>query len=269
MARRAGALGTLCIALLLGACENGLRPGATSVFELLSGSRFTPVELSVMATDKYDANSRYVGTLGLAQANFAGEPVYVRLFEENLKDTDPMVRGAAIRGLANHGEPRHAETIAESLTDASVEVRIEAARGLQRLHNENVIDALIPAVREANPRDPSARSEAEPRVRAEAATALGQYAQNKVLRALFAALDDSDLAVNRNALASLRTLTGQDFGMDHAAWIDWEDKTEAHFAGRQLYTYPAYSRKTRLYEYIPFVPNPPNEASAAPVGLPR
>jgi hypothetical protein len=106
-------------------------------------------------------------------------------------------------------------------------------------------------------------------VRAEAAAALGQYAENRVLQTLFAALDDSDLAVNRNALAPIRTLTGQDLGMDRAAWVEWEAGTEARFAGRQLYTYPAYHRKTRLYEYIPFVPKPPNEASAPPAGLPR
>lgn len=255
--------------LALAACETNFKPGAQTIFEALGGANPSPLEMSLMATDKYDANARYLGTLGLARENFSGEPIYMKLFETNVKDADPMVRAAAIRGLANHGEPRHAEAIAEMLADKNVIVRVEAARGLQRLHNPEVIDTLITALREADPRDPGRQAEADPQVRAEAAAALGQYAENRVLRELIGALDDSDLAVNRNALASLRTLTGQDLGLDRLSWHEWEDKAETPFAGRQLYTYPVYSRKTRLYEYIPFVPKPPNEVTAPPAGLPR
>src|ERR1043165_8920287 len=85
----------IVLLIVLSGCE--LKPGAQSVFEAFAGAKPTPLELSLMASNKYDANARYVGTLGLAQENYAGEPVYIALFEANLKDTDPMVRAAAIR----------------------------------------------------------------------------------------------------------------------------------------------------------------------------
>jgi HEAT repeat protein len=180
-----------------------------------------------------------------------------------------MVRAAAIRGLANHGEPRHVAQITPLLTDANPMVRVEAARGLQRLHDPSAVDPLIVAVREPDPRSESIPAENEPEVRTEAAAALGQYAEDRVLRALISALDDTDLAVNRAALRSLRILTGQDLGLDSVAWESWKAKADDPFAARGLYTYPAYSRKQRLYEYIPLVPKPPNERPAPPTGLPR
>lgn len=250
-------------------CQLNLRPGATTLQEALIEQGSTPLEQAQMATNPYDANERYLGTLGLANQDFAGEAVYIRLFETNIKDVDPMVRSAAIRGLANHGEPRHVGTILPSLTDANPLVRVEAARGLQRLHHTDAIEPLIVATREPDVRTRSVAAEAEAHIRAEAATALGQYAEHRVLRALIAALDDPDLAVNRAAQASLRTLTGQDFGIDRVAWQAWESSAEDPFAARQLYVYPVYSRRQRLYEYIPLVPRPPNERPGPPTGMPR
>ncbi len=255
--------------LMLGGCELNLRPGASNLSEALQPVGSTPLEQSLMATNQYDANERYLGTLGLANQNFAGEPVYIALFEANIKDADPMVRAAAVRGLANHGEPRHVPLIVECLAEPNPLVRAEAARGLQRLHNPGAIEPLLVASREPDPTAPEIRAEIEATIRAEAATALGQYAEDKVLRALIAALDDTDLAVNRAAQASLKTLTGQDFGIDRVAWQNWVSGASDPFAARQLFVYPAYSREQRLYEYIPFVPRPPNEKSAPPTGLPR
>jgi len=259
----------LVAALALGGCELNMRPGAETLTEALVPVGSTPIEQAVMATNKYDANDRYLGTIGLANQNFAGAPVYVQLFETNAADKDPMVRGAAIRGLANHGEPRHVAMIAAGLKDSNILVRVEAARGLQRMHDTSAIGPLIDALREPDLRTPDIRSEAEPEVRTEAACALGQYPENRVLRALIEALDDSDLAVNRAAQRSLRTLTGQDLGLDRVSWQQWEDGAKDPFAGQSLYMYPAYSRKQRLYEYIPLVPRPPNEKAAPPTGMPR
>jgi len=254
-------------ALLLAGCELNVKPGAQSIFEAFQ-SEFTPVEMAAMATDRYDANNRYLGTLGLANQPFASEPVYIRLFEANAADTDPAVRIAAVRGLAMHGDPSHVPILVKALADKDSLVRLEAARALQRLHNDVAIDPLLLAMREPDTRNPSLPAETEPEIRAQAAHALGQYAERKVLQGLIAGLDDSDLSVNRSSLASLRTLTGQDLGLDHGEWLDWLGKTSDPFAGRSVYYYPVFHRDKMLIEYLPFVPRPPNESPAPPAGLP-
>jgi hypothetical protein len=271
---RSAVLGGLMGALAAGmpaGCELNLRPGAESIFEAFDTQR-SPAELAAMSIDPYDANNRYMGTLGLANMPFAGEPLYIRLFVDNIGDADPAVRGAAARGLANHGEPSHAPLLVTALGDRDRGVRLEAARGLQRLHNPAAVDALLVAMREPTvSRDGrmAMQGEQEAEVRAEAAFALGQYPQHRVLQALIGGLDDSDLAVNRSALASLRTLTGQDFGYDRAAWLEWLSRNRNPFAQRGEYVYPVYRRRPRLYEHLPFVPPPPNEEPGQPAGLPR
>jgi hypothetical protein len=261
--------GALCG--FMSGCELNVRPGAESIFDALDTQR-PPPQLAAMAIDPYDANNRYIGTLGLANMWFASEPLYIRLFVDNIQDPDPAVRAAAARGLANHGEASHTPLLVTALTDKDRGVRLEAARGLQRLHNPGAINALLVAAREPLlGRDGRTiqQGELDPEVRAEAAIALGQYAEARVLQTLIAAVDDSDLAVNRSALISLKTLTGQDFGYSRAGWLAWVSSVQDPFVGRGEYVYPVFQRRHRLYEYLPFVPPPPNETPAAPAGMPR
>lgn len=235
-----------------------LRPGAKSILEISTVP--SPQEAARWAIDPYDANNRYRGTLLLANAPFAGEPVYLKLFEDNAHDADPGVRAAAARALANHGSAEHIPLLVEALRDKDIRVRVEAARGLQRLHSPDAIDPLIAAI---NP-----DMEAEPVVRAQAAEALGQYHEFRVVEALIASLDDPNLAVNRATLASLRTLTGQDLGFERGEWVRWYNACNSVFAAGGLYVYPAYHRAKFWYEYLPFVPPPPNEESSTPAGMP-
>lgn len=248
----------ISVSLGLGACADELPRGATSILQVFAQP--TPAQAAEWAIDKYDADKRYRGTLLLANQPFGGEPVYMQLYLDNIKDPDPSVRGAATRAIANHGQPDQVPLLVERLKDDDRLVRQEAARGLQRLHNPVAIPALLAAIDEGKETDVD--------VRAESAHALGQYADNKVVQALIAALNDSNLAVNRNTLQSLRTLTGQDFGYDRRAWLDWYDSTKDTFAARGVYTYPAFHRDKNLSEYIPFVPPPPNEPVSVPVGMP-
>ena len=247
---------------VLGGCgwvDFEARPGATSVVDLFFAQP-SPLEAAQMAIDPYNPNDRYRGTLLLANAPFAGEPVYLQLFEDNIKDADPSVRTAAARALANHGQPRHVPMLIEALGDEDRLVRQEAARGLQRLHDARAINPLIRAMREET--EPSAD------VRTEAALALGQYAQHRVLDALIQALDDRSLTVNRAAESSLRTLTGQDLGLDRTVWGAWSIETTDAFAQRQPYLFPVFNRERYIIEYLPFIPRPPNETPATPAGMP-
>jgi hypothetical protein len=241
-----------------------VEPGSEGLLKgALTGRRGPrPLEAAEMAIDPYNANNRYLGTLALANAYFAGQEPYVALFVDNIDDPESSVRAAAARGLANHGEASHAPLLLGLLSDEDPRTRQEATRGLQRLHNPQAVPALLGLV--------DSSKESDSAVRAEAAIALGQYRENRVVRGLIAAIDDPQLAVVRGAQGSLTTLTGQNFGDDRAAWADWlEANSERTFAAARDYEYPVFNRDKRLYEYLPLVPPPPNETASVPAGWPR
>lgn len=261
------------VAVLSGAqlgCESAQSArGAKSIFAIGKGP--TPGEAATSALDKYDPAKRAEGTLLLANAPWGGDEVYVDLYVDAVKDPDSNVRIAGLRGLARHGSPENAEIIAACLFDENILVRREAARALQRIHNPEVVPSLLVAIREPDP-SPTARNtdtEKDAEVRAEAANALGQYAENRVVVGLIDALADTQLSVNHNALGSLRTLTGQDLGYDQKAWQEWYSGVETAFSARQAYEYPVFQRDASWYEYLPLIPSPPNEPEDAPVGFPK
>ena len=264
----------VCVAGLGCESRESMR-GARSLLQLAQPT--SPIEAANMAIDPWDADARAKGTMLLANGYFGGEPPYRALYLDRTGDTDPNVRAAALRGLALHGQPEDVPVIIDLLDDQNARVRLEAARTLQRVHNPEAVDALIVHTRlpilptsptGTSPGSPGLPGEAEPIVRAEAANALGQYAEPRVIVPLISALDDRFLSVNEAARASLITLTGQDFGLDRKAWFAWYDQTKTPFAGRTAYVYPAFSRDKFFWEYIPFVPGPPNETASTPAGFP-
>ncbi len=212
-----------------------------------------------MATDQYSAENRYKGTTLLSNADFGGQGVYLELYLDGMHDPDSGVRAASVRALGRHGDPEHVGLIIEALEDENDLVRIEAARALQRVHSEEAVSALIEAMNESK--------ESHVDVRAAAADALGQYRQNNVVLSLIGTLRDSRLVVNNRVQNSLLILTGQNFGLDRRAWMDWYNHCDDLFAAAQPYTYPVFNRKKRLIEYLPLIPPPPNETTSTPVGM--
>ena len=177
------------------------------------------------------------------------------------EDGDPAVRAVAVRAFALHGGPDSAPLLADILTnDEAATARREAARALQRIHNVEVVETLMAAL------DPSA--EEDPDTRAYAATALGQYAEPRVVQALIGALQDRRLAVNHAALESLKTLTGEDYGLFTRRWLAWTNETKELFAGRTQYVYPVFHRDPTIVELILPWFDPPNEKPGSPAGMP-
>ncbi len=147
---RVGVLALLISLFIAGAltgCESSgfeLKPGATSIFQGFAPP--SPTDAAKWAIDPYDADKRYRGTLLLANAPFANDPLYVQLFTDNAKDKDPGVRAVAARGLGTHGGPEQVPLLVTMLKDEDPTVRTESARALQRLHNPVAIDPLLLAV---------------------------------------------------------------------------------------------------------------------------
>jgi hypothetical protein len=232
--------------------------GTDSLLQVLV-PQTSPGEAAEMATDPYSAENRYKGVTLLSSADFGGQPIYIELYIDSMDDEDASVRGAAVRALGRHGDPEHAPLLIAALDDEDDFVRLEATRGLQRIHSEEAVDALIEQIDEENEKNAD--------IRAASAEALGQYRQSRVVLALIGALRDSRLSVNNRVQHALLVLTGQNFGFDRRAWIDWYNSTDNIFAAAQPYTYPVFNRKKKIVEYLPFVPPPPNETAGSPVGM--
>jgi HEAT repeat protein len=259
LTRRGGWVLSIAGLIVIGGCDSlEASPGARSILQISSGP--TPTKAVGWALDEYDPNNRYRGTMYLATQPWGGGPEYLQLYVDAIKDDDAGVRSAGVRGLALHGSPEHVPLILETLVDEDRIVRIDSARALQRIHAPVAVEPLMSAIQVD-------REESE-MVRAEAADALGQYAQPRVVDALIAALSDTNLAVNEATRKSLRTLTGQDFELDTSAWVNWARGREDLFAARSAYIYPAFWRERTIIEYLPFVGQPPIEEPSIPVGFP-
>ena len=228
--------------------------------------QFTPADAAAWAADPYDADKRARGMSMLANAPFGGAEAYVKLYRERAKPSDKGVYDAspvvatACRALGMHG---NGEDVAQIVPLGRFEepmVRLDAVRALQRLHNRAAIPVLIERL--------NMDKESEPEIRAEAASGLGQYAEDRVLQSLISALADQSLLVNKNALESLRTLTGNDeTPADRKLWVEWVKAHETPFAGRRAYVFPVFWREKRWLDYVPFMPAVPNETASTPVGF--
>jgi hypothetical protein len=250
---------TVGLGWLVGCNGNGDFPNSMDELINMAGPP-SPAEAATMAADPYSADNRTKGMLLLANAPWGGEPVYIRLYEVALDDEDLGVQAVAVRALSFHGSPEHVPAIADKLDSSDDNLRWEAARALQRLHNPVAVGPLL---------DHTARdNEENADVRAAAATALSQYPEQRVFDSLVAALDDPSLRMNRAAADALTTLTGQRLGADPRPWFAWADETDDLFASREVFEYPVFRRDRRVAEYIVPWLEPPNETSSIPVGMP-
>jgi len=219
----------------------------------------TPPQAAQWALDMRDAENQRRGTLLLANAPWGNDLEYLAMYrlyvEEN---SDPLVKVAAIEALGRHGAPDDAELVARQLKDRSVQVRVAAAKALQRLHKPSVTTTLCSRlIDEAE----------EASVRVELAIALGQYPQDDVFQALAASLDARELAVNLAALDSLQLLTRQDFGLDRPLWLSWYRSTKTPFRRELQYLYPTYQRTKGFWDYVIFWSPLVFERPGIPVGM--
>lgn len=241
---------------LLGGCDQ-----ARSDFGDASNSMFptTPAEAGRWAVDNTDPENQRRGILLLGTSSFGGEAAYISLYtlyiEEN---TDPLVKATSIQALSRHGRPQDALLIARQLDSEVEQVRLAAAKGLQRIHNIAVAETLWKKL---------VNDDEKAAVRVELAIALGQYPRDDVFQALCTALDHRELAVNLAAADSLRLLTTGDFGLDRPLWLSWYRAQQKPFRADVPYYYPTFERQLGLGDYLMFWSIPTFEQPGVPTGL--
>ncbi len=220
----------------------------------------SPEEAARMMMDYSDPDNRRKGTVMISNSAFGGTDVYVQWYRDSLAtETDPLVKAASVSALGRFGVPQDAVAIALCLgEDQPSQVRWEAAKALQRLHNPAVVPVLLAALRNT---DEGAD------IRFAAAIALGQYPQDRVFQALVAALESPRLSVNEASRGSLTTLTGVDHGLDSKAWLAWYNSVPNPFADQKEYLYPTYQREETFLEKMSFWSSKTYEKPAAPAGL--
>lgn len=251
------------IALSLAGCEwidDARARGGTgeSVLEFFQPP--SPQQAVAWAADPYDADKRYRGLLLISNAAFGGDSLYLRMYEQAATDGDAGVRAMAARAIGRHGGPDNAELLISLLGDQSDLVRWEATRSLQRIHAPQSVSALVDRL--------STERETSVQVRESAAIALGQYAEPRVMQALFSALNDRRLSVNMAAHRSLTILTGEDHGLGARDWIRWYNESPAPFANQRVFEYPVFQRSAEWWEYLVPWSSPPNEIAGRPAGAP-
>ena len=212
--------------------------------------------------DPHNADNRREGTTLISNAPWGGVDIYIAAYRDKvLNETDPIARAAAIRALARWGEPEDALRIMPHLDDPNIQVRWEAAKGLQRLHNPAVVADLLRVLR-----DESQHSD----VRVACAVALGQYPEDRVVQGLIASLDARELTINKAAEDSLHTLTGLSFDMDSHRWLAWYQGASAAgsaFTAQSEYLFPTYYRDDTIWEKLAFWTSRHWEKPAPPAGL--
>lgn len=124
-------------------------------------------------------------------------------------DESPEMRRLAVRAAGKLSTPEAANLIEKGLDDDSFKVRMEACRSLGRRAGDESIRSLAAV----------AGTETNEDVRHAAITALGKHRGPLAIDSLKAALADRNPATRDIAIASLRGVTGKNYGSDPKVWI--------------------------------------------------
>jgi len=218
----------------------------------------TPREAVEMMIDPHDPDRRRRGTVLISNSPFGGVDEYLSMYRDKIRhERNPLALAAAIAALGRHGQTDDAILIAVLLEHENVQVRWEAAKSLQRIHNPIAVPPLLRTL---------AKDDEHSDARVAAAIALGQYPEDRVFQGLISALDIRELAINLAADQSLNTLTNQSFGLIVSDWYKWYGSADDPFADRKEYLYPTYQRDETWIERLTFWSNQSFEQPAPPVG---
>ena len=126
-------------------------------------------------------------------------------------EPDPLVRGTIVETLAAFNTPLASQVMAAGLRDSDPIVRRKCCHYLGERGDLAAIEPLAHALREDKEMD----------VRVAATKALGRMQSPEALKALTAALEDRDPALQFAAVQSVKQISGQDFGGDVRAYLQY------------------------------------------------
>ncbi|MDA0802735.1 MAG: HEAT repeat domain-containing protein [Planctomycetota bacterium] len=197
----------------------------------------SPGEAATWAVDPTNPTLQREGLALIGDASFGGEEQYLKLYRVYVEESiDPLVKSAAILALARYGTTDDAFMIAKQLRSPNAQVRLAAAKGLQRIYQPKVEADLWRSLLLAEEEDSN--------IRVELALALGQYRSDAAFQALVAALDQPELSVNRAAEWSLWVMTAQSHGLNRPEWLRWYEATPvaSRFTPPTDYLFLTYQR---------------------------
>jgi HEAT repeat protein len=148
------------------------------------------------------------------------------------EETDPIVRAEMVRTLATLPTAAASEALKRALNDPSDFVRVACCQALGKRGGADSVENLASVL----------RSEKNTEVRLAATRALGEIKDEGAVRALGIALEDSNVAMQHQAMVSLENSTGKYFGTDVNAW--------RAFAQGQEVTPQHRSIADRVHEFI-------------------
>jgi HEAT repeat protein len=124
-------------------------------------------------------------------------------------ETDPLVRAEIVRSLATLKGQAADDALARALNDPHEHVRIASCHALGRRGGATSLQALGGVL----------KNEQNVDVRLAAVQSMGKIQDPQaVVPVLASALEDSNVAVQNRAMASLEQVTGRDYGRDVNAW---------------------------------------------------
>jgi hypothetical protein len=158
-------------------------------------------------------DDRREAILFFADHDYGHDEKYTRLYQQIAKqDTDPLVRGVAIRALNRSRDKTATPVFIAGLADAAPIVRLESAKALNRLPDDAAVEPLLKVV----------NSETENRdIRLAAAEALQHYRTLNVARQLVPLLTQKDFSIAWQARKSLQAMTGKDMAYNQGAWLQY------------------------------------------------
>ncbi len=137
--------------------------------------------------------------------------ISAELAESIRVEADPLIRAEIVRALAEYPTQAATSVLQAALKDSDTEVRVAACEALAKQGGTEATTVLGEAL----------SGDVDLDVRLAAARALGQTNDERALAALGVALEDQNPAMQHRAVASLRKLTGENFGNDVNRWREY------------------------------------------------